>query len=100
MSSSGSVRYRVRALIGALTSPSCTVRWPRCHGRAGSRCERCREGWNGAEGVSLTDRGRRVLEGWLVEATQDRDEFFVKARLAREYGAPDPSSGRITTAHI
>lgn len=37
---------------------------------------------------SLTERDRKVLEKWLAEATQNRNEFFVKVRLAQEIGAP------------
>ena len=46
------------------------------------------KGGMGRKVYSLTARGRQVLEGWLAEATQNRNEFFVKARLAQEYGAP------------
>ena len=56
-----------------------------------------RDGWikarveRGAGGpnrkvYALTARGRRALSAWLAEAPRNRDEFFVKLRLATDTG--------------
>ncbi|MCL4394476.1 MAG: helix-turn-helix transcriptional regulator [Chloroflexi bacterium] len=37
---------------------------------------------------SLTSPGRAAFQAWLAEPAQDREEFFVKLRLAHECGAP------------
>jgi molybdate-binding protein/DNA-binding PadR family transcriptional regulator len=36
---------------------------------------------------ALTARGRKVFDAWLAEPPADRDEFFVKLRLATDTGA-------------
>ena len=57
-----------------------------------------RNGWvkahteRGADGpdrkvYTLTARGRAAFDQWLAEPAQDRDEFFVKIRLAADGGA-------------
>ena len=57
-----------------------------------------REGWvkarvePGAGGpnrkvYALTARGRKALDAWLAEPARDRDEFFVKLRLATDTGS-------------
>lgn len=45
-------------------------------------------GGPGRKVYALTARGRRVLEAWLAEPARAHDEFFVKLRLASEWGAP------------
>ena len=37
---------------------------------------------------ALTARGRAEFDQWLTEPAQDRDEFFVKVRLAADCGMP------------
>lgn len=40
---------------------------------------------------ALTSRGRQVLQDWLAQEAVDRNEFFVKVRLASECGLPVPA---------
>ena len=63
-----------------------------------------RNGWvkahtdRGADGpdrkvYTLTARGRAAFDQWLAEPAQDRDEFFVKIRLAADGGAQERPAG-------
>ena len=45
------------------------------------------EGGPNRKVYSLTPRGREALEQWLTEPAKNRDEFFVKVRLATDCGA-------------